>query len=146
MARYFTLREASALLPEIDASIREAMFFHSEHTDAEQRLQREVQRILFAGGALVDQDEVARQRARRKTSALALKAVIEKIYATGCQIKDLDMGLVDFPTLYHGNEVLLCWKLGEDAIRFWHGLEDGFSGRKPIDQEFIENHEGDKPH
>ncbi len=145
MPRYFTLREASALLPELEASLREAIFFYSEHSDAEQRLQREVQRILFAGGALVDRDEVAKQRARRETSALALKAVIEKIQATGCQIKDLETGLIDFPTLYHGKEVLLCWKLGEGAIRFWHGLQDGFRGRKRIDQEFIENHEGDKP-
>jgi hypothetical protein len=144
MARYFTLREASELLPEIEPALREAMFFHCEHTEAERRLQQEIQRILFAGGARVDQDEVARLRARREASALALKAVIEKIHATGCQIKDLEIGLVDFPTLYHGNEVLLCWKLGEDSIRFWHGLEDGFQGRKLIDREFIENHQGEK--
>jgi len=145
MPRFFTLSQASELLPEVEASLREAIHFHSEHTDAEQRLEREVQRILLAGGALVDRRDVANQRARRETSALALKAAIERIHSTGCQVKDLETGLLDFPTLYHGKEVLLCWRLGEDAIQFWHGLEEGFRGRKPIDREFLENHQGDKP-
>jgi hypothetical protein len=145
MPRFFTLSQASELLPEVEASLREAIHFYSEHADAEQWLEREVQRILLAGGALVDRRDVANHRASRETSALALKGAIEKIHSLGCQVKDLETGLVDFPTLYHGKEVLLCWRLGEDAIRFWHGLEEGFRGRKPIDQEFIENHAGDKP-
>jgi hypothetical protein len=53
--------------------------------------------------------------------------------------------LIDFPALYQGREVLLCWKLGEDRIAFWHGVDEGFRGRKPIDDEFRENHRGDSP-
>jgi hypothetical protein len=59
-------------------------------------------------------------------------------------VKDLDIGLVDFPTTFNGVEVYLCWKLGEPGIEFWHGVEEGFRGRKPIDREFLENHRGDR--
>ena len=55
-------------------------------------------------------------------------------------IKDLEIGLIDFPTLFRGQEVYLCWKLGEDKIRFWHGIHEGFRGRKAIDQDFLDNH------
>jgi hypothetical protein len=61
----------------------------------------------------------------------------------GVLVKDLDIGLIDFLTHYQGREVCLCWKLGEERIRFWHGTGEGFAGRKPIDGEFLENHRGD---
>jgi hypothetical protein len=53
------------------------------------------------------------------------------------------MGLIDFPTSYRGDIVCLCWKLGESRIEFWHSEEEGFAGRKPIDQEFREGHSAD---
>jgi hypothetical protein len=49
-------------------------------------------------------------------------------------VRDLDLGLVDFPSLLEGEEVCLCWKLGEERIAFWHGIEEGFAGRKPLDE------------
>jgi len=61
----------------------------------------------------------------------------------GCLIKDIDVGLVDFPTSLRGVEVYLCWKLGESGISFWHGVDEGFRGRKPIDKDFLDNHQGD---
>jgi hypothetical protein len=82
-------------------------------------------------------------RSRRDKAATELNQAVEKVHSYGCQVKDLRMGLVDFPTLYRGQEVLLCWKLGEEGIRFWHGLEEGFRGRKAIDSEFLSNHRGD---
>ena len=57
---------------------------------------------------------------------------MEQVQSFGCLIKDLDVGLIDFPTLYRGEEVYLCWKLGEDGIEFWHGVSEGFRGRKKI--------------
>ncbi len=69
--------------------------------------------------------------------------MIERFQDAGCLVKDLEKGLVDFPTLFRGEEVYLCWKLGEESIQFWHGTHEGFAGRKPIDQAFLENHEGD---
>ena len=60
----------------------------------------------------------------------------------GCLIKDLDIGLIDFPTTYRGEEVYLCWKLGEPGIEYWHGVDEGFRGRKPIDQDFLDTPPG----
>ena len=58
-------------------------------------------------------------------------------------MKDLDVGLVDFPTLFRGEEVYLCWRMDEDDIDHWHGVNEGFAGRKPIDKHFVDNHRGD---
>jgi hypothetical protein len=93
---------------------------------------------------MVDRDRALTARSRRDASAAMLKGAIEAVQETGCLIKDLDIGLVDFPTLHKGVEVYLCWKLGEPAIEFWHGVDEGFRGRKPIDEDFLQNHRGDR--
>jgi hypothetical protein len=82
-------------------------------------------------------------RARRDSAAAQLRDSMEAIEKLGCLLKDLDIGLADFPTLYRGREAYLCWKLGETAIRFWHGEDEGFAGRKPIDRDFLEHHGGE---
>ena len=143
MSRRFTLEEAESLLPEIEKSIREAIASKSELEQAETGLQAINQRVIMLGGVLVDRSAVYQNRLRRDQSAERLKAAIQKIQESGCLIKDLDVGLVDFPTLFRGDEVYLCWKLGETGISFWHGTQEGFAGRKPIDAEFREQHRGD---
>ena len=140
MPRYFTLSEAEQMLPEVDQALRDALFHKSEYRAAEDELNRNTQRIRMAGGSRVDPGPLLAMRARRDTSATALKEIFEHIEQMGVLVKDLDIGLMDFLTLYHGREVCLCWKLGEDRIRFWHGTEEGFPGRKPIDGEFLKNH------
>ena len=95
------------------------------------------------GGVLVDREAVRQHKMRRDQNAERLKKAAEDIHELGCYIKDLDIGLVDFPTLFRGEEVYLCWKLGEPGIAFWHGTQEGFAGRKAIDQEFRESHRGD---
>jgi len=62
----------------------------------------------------------------------ALEAVMEDLDSIGCVVRDLDLGLVDFPALAGGTEVFLCWRLGEDAIGYWHGTAEGYTGRKPL--------------
>jgi hypothetical protein len=57
---------------------------------------------------------------------------IEEIEKTGCLIKDINDGLIDFFCLFEGREIMLCWKYGEDKIEYWHEIDDGFTGRKPI--------------
>jgi hypothetical protein len=59
---------------------------------------------------------------------------VEELDALGLQVKDLDRGLIDFPAQHpaSGETVLLCWELGEDSVAYWHGLEDGYAGRKPL--------------
>ncbi|HVP48211.1 MAG TPA: DUF2203 domain-containing protein [Bryobacteraceae bacterium] len=143
MARRFTLQEAESLLPEIEGELREAISLKSEFEAAEGAVQSITQRVIMLGGVLIDREEVQRQTERRDRAAAGLKAAIEKIQESGCIIKDLDIGLVDFTTLFRGEEVYLCWKLGEPGIRFWHGMNEGFAGRKPIDEEFRALHRGD---
>jgi hypothetical protein len=103
------------------------------------------QHVSQSGGALVHLDQVAQAQARRTALTARLKEAIENIQECGCVIKDLQAGLVDFPTLFEGREVLLCWKVGEKGIHYWHETADGFRGRKPIDRHFLENHHGDPP-
>ena len=143
MPRRFTLEQAESLLPEIEEGMRQATSLKSEFERAEIALQSISQRVNMLGGVLVNRDEVYLHRRRREQGAEGLKAAIQKIQESGCMIKDLDLGLVDFPTLFHGKEVYLCWKLGESHISFWHGIDEGFAGRKPIDDEFRAEHRGD---
>jgi hypothetical protein len=143
MPRYFTLPQAEHLLPELERGIREAIQLKAEYQDAENKIQKATQRIVMLGGSTGGRDVFAAERERRNAKGTALNALIEKIQQTCCQVKDLDTGLLDFPTLYRGEEVLLCWKLGEDGIHFWHDLKSGFGGRKPLDDDFIQNHQGD---
>jgi hypothetical protein len=144
MPRYFTLTEAESLLPKVEDAMREALTLYASQQEAESKLQEELQRITMLGGAMVNRGEISKLRDRRDTAASELGEMIQKIHSFGCQIKDLTTGLVDFPTRYRGNEVLLCWRFGEKGIRFWHGLEEGFRGRKAIDQDFLDNHRGDR--
>ncbi len=86
-------------------------------------------------------ERIADLRARKDAAARKLKVdSSRRIKEIGCQLKDIDTGLIDFPTLYRDKEVYLCWKLGESGIGFWHHVEDGFRGRRPIDSEFLANH------
>ncbi len=101
---------------------------------------------MLMGGVMVDRKQAVDARNRRENEASELRSAIESVQETGCVVKDLDIGLIDFPTLYRGEEVYLCWKLGEPAIAFWHGVDEGFRGRKAIDQDFRENHRGDSAH
>jgi hypothetical protein len=143
MPRHFRLAEAEQLLPEVEQALRDALFNKAEYQAAEEELNQSTQRIRMAGGSRVNPGPILAARARRDTSANALREIFERVEEMGVLIKDLDIGLIDFLTHYHGREVCLCWKLGEDHIRFWHGSDEGFRGRKPIDDEFIQNHRGD---
>lgn len=142
MRQYFTLDEAEALLPEVAKQMRAAIQAKEAFVLAEGEWRRELMRISLAGGARVNQAELGRRRSQRDLSAKRLKDAIEKIHSYGCEVKDLDLGLIDFLTLYRGREVYLCWKLGESGIEYWHGLDEGFRGRKPIDEDFRKNHRG----
>jgi hypothetical protein len=139
----FTLIEAERLLPEIDTIIREAVSLKTQYQEAEQAIHSFAQRVAMQGGVVVDRGAVLHNRAQRDRHGEGLKAAVEKIQEYGCVIKDLDIGLVDFPTLFRGREVYLCWKMGESGIRYWHGVDEGFAGRKPIDGDFLDNHQGD---
>jgi hypothetical protein len=143
--RFFTLQQAVELLPQVESAMREALDLKSEYQQAEEAWQGFQRRVMMQGGVLVDRAQMLEHKNRRESSVVHLKETLEKIQEFGCLIKDLDIGLIDFPTLLRGEEVYLCWKLGEPGISFWHGVHEGFRGRKPIDQEFLEHHQGERP-
>jgi hypothetical protein len=145
MPKRFTLAEAEGLLPALDRLLREAITLKGDYEEAERAVQAFGERVTMMGGISVDRAKVLEARKRREAMASGLRSAIERILEYGCQVKDLDTGLIDFPTLFRGNEVLLCWRLGEPSIQFWHGVDEGFRGRKPIDQDFLDHHEGDLP-
>jgi hypothetical protein len=143
MPRYFTLTQAEELLPEVESAIRDAISHKSAYQQAEEEWQSFASRVTMQGGMRVDHSDVMDKKRRRESAALLLKEAVEKIQDYGCVVKDLDIGLIDFPTLFRGEEVYLCWKLGESGIQFWHGVHEGFRGRKPIDAEFLAEHRGE---
>ena len=144
MPRRFTHAEAQRLLPEVGRLLRDALDSKLEYQEAEKSIRALSERVMLMGGLVVDRDRSMNARARRDAAAAMLKSAVEAVQETGCLIKDLDIGLVDFPTLFNGVEVYLCWKLGEPDIAFWHGVDEGFKGRKQIDQDFLRNHRGDR--
>ena len=144
MSRRFNLAEAQSLIPRVDTLLREAVALKPDYQEAEHAIQAMALRVSQMGGMLVDRDHAVDAKRRRDAVASKLRAVIEEVQDFGCVGKDLDTGLVDFPTLLRGVEVYLCWKLGEAKIAFWHGVDEGFRGRKAIDQDFLDHHRGDR--
>jgi hypothetical protein len=142
MPRYFTLDQANRTLPSVVEAVQKGIQLKAAMESAEEELRETNRRVMMSGGMKVDRERIAAVRAARDAALERLRESLESIHSLGCQVKDLDVGLLDFPTLYKGQEVYLCWKLGEDRIEFWHG-EEGFRGRKPIDDEFLANHKGD---
>jgi hypothetical protein len=140
MPRYFRLPECEALLPEVERALRDAVFHKSEYQKADAELDTSMKHIRVSGGARINRGAYLATRARRDASAAALKDALDRIEQAGAVVKDLDIGLIDFLSLYQGREVCLCWKLGEDKIRFWHGVDEGFRGRKEIDEDFLRSH------
>ena len=116
---------------------------NTEYQQEEGEWQRFAQRVTLLGGVQADRAGLIEKKNRRAAAAQRLKDTLEKIQEFGCLVKDLDIGLVDFPTLWKGEEVYLCWRLGESGIHFWHGVHEGFRGRKPIDGDFLDNHRGE---
>ena len=136
MSKTFTLGEAQTLLPVVEALVRRAQAAGRQSGVLEQEMQALSQRIFLSGGMHVNVAKAARRRAEREKALQENTDTLAEIDEIGVQVKDLERGLLDFPCVMEGQTVLLCWKLGEKEISFWHTLEDGFAGRKPVDARF----------
>jgi hypothetical protein len=132
--RTFTLQDAQMLLPTLESLLRTAIQSKTLIEQVEAELQEIAHRVFLNGGTLVNVVQVARRKAERERAVQHAKDAIAEIHATGVQVKDIDIGLLDFPCKVDGEIVLLCWKLGEEKITHWHSTEEGFAGRKPIDE------------
>jgi hypothetical protein len=140
--KFFTLPEAENQLAEVERLVRSLRSLKQSYEEADAGLTEIGHRIAMAGGMIPPRDQVKMLRHQKDANTRGLKIAVEKIEAIGCQLKDLETGLVDFPTLYRDREVYLCWKLGESGIGYWHHVEDGVRGRRKIDGEFLKNHRG----
>jgi hypothetical protein len=132
--RTFTLDEAHTLLPVLESLLKQGIQGKKLIEEVDAELQETSRRIFLNGGTLVNVIHLARRKAERERAIQRIKDAIAEIDATGVQVKDLDVGLLDFPCKVEGEIILLCWKLGEEKIGHWHNTTEGFSGRKPIDE------------
>jgi len=132
--RTFTLDEAQSLLPVLESLLRTAIAGKSLIDQVEAEQQALSHRIFMNGGTFLDIVPLARRKAERTKAEQRAKDAIAEIDSIGVQVKDLDIGLLDFPCEVEGQVILLCWKLGEKSITHWHGTQEGFAGRKPIDE------------
>jgi hypothetical protein len=131
--KLFTLPEAERVRVQVEPILVEAVEGRRKIAELSDALQAIASRISMLGGIVVNYSEAAQLRTRHDHLADTIKTALERIESTGCLVKDLDMGLLDFPAVIDNEEVYLCWRLGEDRIRFYHRQDEGFASRKPLD-------------
>jgi hypothetical protein len=131
MQRIFTPADANALLPELQPLVEEMVAAKRALDEAQEEADEVNARISGNGGGLPPA-QLAEVHDLVSARTAELAEILERVQALGVIVKDLDSGLVDFPSRRGGEDVLLCWQLGEDEVGFWHGYDDGFAGRRPI--------------
>jgi hypothetical protein len=131
MAHYFTREEAEALLPAITVVLRRIQESHRNVQALEVEL-GELQTLSMGNGHHL-YERILQLQQEVVTHVQELRDALEELQAFGCELKDPETGLIDFLSLRDGQEVYLCWKLGEERIEFWHYLHTGFAGRQPLD-------------
>jgi hypothetical protein len=136
LSKTFTLGEAQTVLPVVEALLRRAQTAGLRAGALEMEMQQLSHRIFLSGGMYVDVAVAARRRAERDKVVEETKDTLAEIEEIGVQVNDLERGLLDFPCVLDGRTVLLCWKLGEKEIGYWHSADDGFEERKPLDGRF----------
>ena len=130
--RYFTAEEANELLPEVRLVAEELVEHRLAARAVAAKRAQLVTRIAGNGGDFDPQEPRELEEDFERETAAMVEA-LERLERLGVIVKDADRGLVDFPALREsGEEVLLCWQVGDDEIAYWHGLEEGFAGRKPL--------------
>ena len=133
----FNLERAEKLLPQLEPLLGTALEARQKLAEIEQEYASLVKSIFLMGGRTVDVAHFSERKREKEDWEGSLRKAVQEIEGYGCLLKDLDMGLVDFPCSVGDREVYLCWKLGEPSIGFWHGTDEGFAGRKPIDEKFL---------
>ncbi len=129
--RHFTPEEANVALVQVRPLVERLVSLRAEHVAALER-QEELEKKIRGNGGGIPPAELASVTAEVDAIGRRLAQLVDEIAGHGAQVKDLDSGLVDFPARRGGETVLLCWRLGEDEIAWWHRIEDGFAGRRPL--------------
>jgi len=141
--RTFTLDEAQLLLPVLESLLRTAIDGKNAAESIEQEFKAVSSRVFLNGGTLLDVAQLAGRKREKERLVRKIKDALAEIEATGVLVKDLEIGLLDFPCQVEGHTILLCWKLGEKTIAHWHGTDEGYRYRKPIDEKIA--NAGKKP-
>ena len=134
MPRHFTPREANDELQEI-RPLAEALVAHRVEQRRLQTERVELAAKIAGNGGGIDSQAIADLEEAEQLERVEIARCVNAIHSRGAIVKDIDEGLVDFPAVREGSEILLCWRLGEDEVAHWHGLEEGFAGRKQLDPE-----------
>jgi hypothetical protein len=129
--RYFTAEEANEALDEV-RPLTEELVEHRRGLAELQERQVALSARIAGNGGNVQPHEVQGVQERLDEALAGIARCVARIHELGALVKDLDQGLVDFPARRGEEDVLLCWRLGEEEVGFWHGLEEGFSGRRPL--------------
>jgi hypothetical protein len=132
----FTIDEAQSLLPLLESLLKRVIESKLAAQEVESQIAELGKRIYLAGGMRVNVAEVGRQRTDMEAHLQRVRESVAEIDAIGVQVKDVDTGLLDFPCRVDDQIVLLCWRMGETTIEHWHTIEDGFKGRRPVDERF----------
>ncbi|GEL07909.1 DUF2203 domain-containing protein [Salisediminibacterium halotolerans] len=128
----FTLEEANALIPVLETEIAELQRLNQDFQDTVNILNK--QKSIDSSKVSTDQPDVFMAESKLEFIEMQARMHVNNVEQYGVEIKDVDVGLVDFPAELNGENVLLCWKYGEKEITHYHGPEDGFAGRKPIQE------------
>lgn len=130
--RDFQPADVDRLIPRLAHAIERARTARVEVGTLTVRLDAERQRIGLAGGGIIDRVAWKADSQRLERATAGVREALDAIAAMGGVVKDLDLGLVDFPHQRHGRRVNLCWKYGETRVTHWHGLDEGYANRRPL--------------
>jgi hypothetical protein len=129
--RHFTPEEANALLEEV-RPVAESLVAHRRAFNVSAARRARLSARISGNGGDLDPQEPRELDEELEREAEAVARAVEQLERLGVLVKDLDRGLVDFPALRGDEEVLLCWQVGEPEVAHWHGVDEGFAGRKPL--------------
>ncbi|HEX6672131.1 MAG TPA: DUF2203 domain-containing protein [Nitrososphaeraceae archaeon] len=131
MSILFTVDQANTILPKVKKRFDEILFCKNNVID----IQEELQNLSDSNCSF---EKFITKKQELNHAVTSLYSMIQKLEDMGVMIKSVDEGLLDFPSIRYDEEIWLCWKFGENQVKFWHGKEEGFMGRKPIPQEGFE--------
>lgn len=127
--RYFSLDQANRALPEVKQLLLRVREMQTTALRTKDRMDVLWPRLETGEPVL---EEIAALQRQLDTHAEELGQMVRQLEEIGCLLRDVEMGLVDFPATAEETEFYLCWRLGEDGIHYWHGLNEGYAGRKPL--------------
>lgn len=133
--KLFTVEEANRAVGRVAPLVEQLQGLQRSILKTNDRLDDEVQKLSAGNGHPLKELQAHIEGLTRHQLDLleAFRSALQQVQDLGCVLKDLDSGLVDFYSMRQGELVFLCWRVGEERVRFWHRLEEGFAGRQPLD-------------